>query len=166
MDFEIDSVSRRILILRGRRVMLDRDLAGLYGVRPLRLREQVKRNAERFPDDFMFRLTIAEARSLVSQNAIPSWKHLGGSLPFVFTQEGVAMLSSVLRGERAVHVNIQIMRAFVRFREILGGHRVLRAKLDSLEKKYDAQFRTVFDAIRRLIAPPSVPPTKPLGFRP
>lgn len=144
--------------------MLDRHLAELYGVRPLRLREQVKRNIERFPDDFIFQLTVAEAQFLVSQNAIPSWKHLGGSLPYVFTQEGVAMLSSVLRSERAVQVNIRIMRAFVRFQEILGGHRVLRAKLDALEKKYDAQFKVVFDAIRLLIPPPGT--MKPVGFRP
>ena len=164
MTSPIDSVARHIQMLRGHRVMLDRHLAELYGVRPLRLREQVKRNIERFPGDFMFQLTVAEAQFLVSQNAIPSWKQLGGSLPYVFTQEGVAMLSSVLRGERAVQVNIQIMRAFVRFHEILGGHRVLRAKLDTLERRYDAQFKAVFDAIRRLMP---LPPgeAKQVGFR-
>ncbi len=165
MNNDIDPIARHIFVLRGRRVMLDRHLAELYGVQPLRLREQVKRNIERFPDDFMFQLTVAEAQSMVSQNAIPSWQKLGGFMPYVFTQEGVAMLSSVLRSPRAVQVNIQIMRAFVRFREVLGGHRVLRAKLDSLEKKYDAQFRVVFDAIRRLIEPPPGSGRK-IGFQP
>lgn len=113
MATPIDSIARHILVLRGRRVILDRHLAELYGVRPLRLREQVKRNGERFPADFMFQLTVAEAQFLVSQNAIPSWQQLGGSLPYMFTQEGVAMLSSVLRSSRAVQVNIQIMRALV-----------------------------------------------------
>jgi hypothetical protein len=164
MTSPIDSIANHIFMLRGRRVMLDRHLAELYGVRSLRLREQVKRNIERFPNDFMFRLSIAEAQCLVSQNAIPSWKHLGGSLPYVFTQEGVAMLSSVLRGERAVQVNIQIMRAFVRFQGLLSGHRALRAKIDALEKRYDAQFRVVFDAIRSLMpAPPAG--AKKVGFR-
>ena len=144
--------------------MLDRHLAELYGVRPLRLREQVKRNIERFPGDFLFQLTAAETQFMVSQNAIPSWKHLGGALPYVFTQEGVAMLSSVLRSERAVQVNIRIMRAFVRYQEILGGHRALRSKLDALEKKYDAQFKIVFDAIRLLI--PQAASAKTVGFRP
>jgi hypothetical protein len=109
--------------------MLDRHLAELYGVRPLRLREQVKRNIERFPGDFIFRLTVAETQFLVSQNAIPSWKHLGGALPYVFTQEGVAMLSSVLRSERAVQVNIRIMRAFVRFQRWASVHKVPRGSL-------------------------------------
>lgn len=145
--------------------MLDRHLAELYGLKPFRLREQVKRNQERFPADFMFQLTLPEAQGMVSQNAIPSWRALGGSLPYVFTQEGVAMLSSVLQTPRAVQVNIQIMRAFVRFREVLGGHRILRAKLDALEKKYDAQFRVVFDAIRKLISPP-VGAEKRIGFNP
>lgn len=135
MTHDIDSLARHILVLRGRRVMLDRHLAELYNVRPLRLREQVKRNIERFPDDFIFQLTVAEAKTLVSQNAIPSWKHLGGALPYLFTQEGVAMLSGVLR-----------------------------AKLDALEKRYDAQFKVVFDAIRLLLPPPGT--AKPVGFRP
>lgn len=117
---------------------MDRDLAQLYGVKPIRLREQVKRNRERFPADFMFQLSEDEVDFIVSQNAIPSRKHLGGYLPYAFTQEGVAMLSSVLRSERAVQVNILIMRAFVRLRELMTTHKDLAQKLEALEKKYDA----------------------------
>lgn len=145
--------------------MLDRHLAVLYDVRPRQLREQVKRNLSRFPDDFMFQLTVEEAQAMISCNAIPSWKHLGGSLPFVFTQEGVTMLSSVLRSSRAVEVNILIMRAFVRFREFIGGNRKLRARLDALEKRYDSQFKIVFDAIRELIDFPTRHERR-IGFQP
>ena len=95
-------IERKIFMIRGHKVMLDRDLAELYGVKPIRLREQVKRNIHRFPEDFMFQLTEKEAKSMVSQNAIPSWKHFGGYLPYVFTEQGVAMLSSVLNSERAI----------------------------------------------------------------
>jgi hypothetical protein len=161
----IDLVAERILIIRGRRVMLDHHLAALYGVRPRRLREQVKRNLNRFPDDFMFQLTVEEAQALVLRAAIPSWKHLGGSLPLVFTQEGVAMLSSVLRSRRAVEVNIVIMRAFVRMRGFIGGNRKLRSRLDALEKRYDAQFKIVFDAIREMIDSP-VRHEPRIGFQP
>jgi hypothetical protein len=134
--------------------MLDRELAELYGVKPIALRQQVKRNLERFPPDFMFRLSKTETAILVSQNVIPSARSLGGSLPYVFTQEGVAMLSSVLRSERAVQVNIAIMRAFVRLREMLATHKDLTRKLAALEKKYDKQFQVVFEAIRQLMEPP------------
>src|SRR6266568_580936 len=107
------AIERRIYLIPGNKVMLDRDLAELYGVKPIALRQQVKRNRRRFPADFMFRLTMREANILVSQNVIPSRRSLGGSLPYVFTQEGVAMLSSVLKSDRAVRVNVAIMRAFV-----------------------------------------------------
>src|SRR5580704_6368332 len=109
-----DLVEHRIVLLRGQRVMLDRDLAALYQVKPIALRQQVKRNIERFPGDFLLQLTQDEADDLVSQNVIPSKQSLGGSLPYAFTQEGVAMLSSVLRSKRAVRANIEIMRAFVK----------------------------------------------------
>src|ERR1700722_18838392 len=109
------------------------------------------RNRERFPEDFLFQLTPEEADALVSQNVIPSRSSLGGSLPYAFTQEGVAMLSSVLRSQRAVEVNIAIMRAFVRLREWLASHKDLTRKLDELEKKYDQQFQVVFGAIRPLM---------------
>src|SRR6476620_1258666 len=116
--YPVARIGRSILEIRGQKVLLDRDLAALYGVKAIALRQQVARNRTRFPDDFMFQLTADEAESLVSQNVIPSRRSLGGSLPYAFTQEGVAMLSSVLRSERAVAVNISIMRAFVRLREM------------------------------------------------
>jgi hypothetical protein len=114
----------------------------------------------------MFQLTDQEAERLVSQTVIPSRRSLGGYLPYAFTQEGVAMLSSVLRSDRAIEVNIEIMRAFVRLRELLASHKELARKLNALEKKYDAQFRIVFDAIRELMAPPPPKPKRVLGFRP
>jgi len=144
--------------------MLDKDLAVLYGVKPIRLREQVRRNIKRFPEDFMFQLNEKEIDIMVSQNAIPSRKHLGGYQPYVFTEQGVAMLSSVPNSERAIDVNIQIMRVFVKLREMIASHKDLAKRLDELEKKYDAQFRIVFDAIRELMTPP-VPKRRRIGFR-
>jgi hypothetical protein len=159
-----ERIERAILLIRGQKVMLDRDLADLYGVRAIALRQQVGRNEARFPPDFMFQLSQGEAEALVSQNVIPSKRSLGGSLPYAFTQEGVAMLSSVLRSERAVFVNIEIMRTFVRLRELLASNAKLSQRLNELEKKYDAQFRGVFDAIRQLMAP-SVPKSQQrIGF--
>ena len=160
----VERIEKSILLIRGEKVMLDRDLAKLYRVKPIALRQQVSRNIDRFPEDFMFRLTQEEANALVSQNVIPSKRSLGGSLPYVFTQEGVAMLSSVLRSERAVQVNIQIMRAFVRLREMLASHKELARKLAAMERKYDAQFKVVFDAIRQLVAPPEPKKPRPIGF--
>ncbi len=159
----IEQIGKRIFLFRGHKVMLDKDLAELYGVKPIRLREQVKRNRDRFPEDFMFQLDEEEIEILVSQNAIPSRKHLGGSLPYVFTQEGIAMLSSVLRSKRAIMVNIVIMRAFVKLREMLAAHKDLARKLDNLEQKYDAKFRVVFDAIRKLMEQPESPRRR-IGF--
>jgi hypothetical protein len=132
-------------------------------VKPIALRQQVKRNKERFPDDFMFQLNAREVEILVSQNVIPSKRSLGGYLPYAFTEQGVAMLSSVLRSERAVLVNIEIMRAFVRLRQMLASHADLAQKLEQLEKKYDKQFKIVFDAIRELMEPPE-PKKRPIGF--
>jgi len=162
-----ERIDRSILLIRGRKVMLDRDLAALYGVRPIALRQQVKRNQARFPADFMLQLTLQEAETLVSQSVIPSRRSLGGSLPYAFTQEGVAMLSSVLRSERAIAVNSEIMRAFVRLRRILASHTDLARRLDELEKKYDKhdkQLVAVFEAIRRLMLPPPEPERPPIGF--
>lgn len=139
-------------LIRGHKVMLDKDLAVLYGVKPIRLREQVKRNLGRFSGDLMFQLSEAETDAMVSQNAIPSRKHLGGSKPYVFTEQGVAMLATVLNSERAVQANIQIMRTFVRLRQMLSANAELVRKLADMEKKYDAQFKVVFDAIRQLMA--------------
>ena len=143
--------------------MLDADLAELYGAPTGRLNEQVRRNIERFPPDFMFQITRKESEILKSQFAISSsW---GGrrKLPLAFTEHGVAMLSSILRSERAVQVNIAIMRAFVKLRELLSTHRDMARRLDEMEKKYDAKFRVVFDAIRELMAPP-IKPRRRIGF--
>jgi len=157
-------IDSKIYLIQGHKVMLDKDLAVIYGVKPIRLREQVKRNTERFPADFMFQLNEQEIDLMVSQNAIPSRKHLGGYQPYVFTEQGVAMLATVLKSETAIQANIAIMRAFVRLRQMLASNADLARKLATLESKYDAQFRVVFDAIRELMAPP-VPKRKKIGFR-
>ena len=146
-----ESIAQSILFLRGHKVMLSPDLADLYGVETRVLVQAVKRNIERFPNDFMFQLSVKEYEFLKSQNVISKTKGSGGAhrtLPYAFTEQGVAMLSSVLRSYRAVQVNIEIMRAFVRLRQMLEGHKELSKKLENLEKKYGAQFKVVFDAIR------------------
>jgi hypothetical protein len=130
-------IERHIQLIRGQKVMLDRDLADLYGVKPIALRQQVRRNRERFPRDFMFQLTKAEAESLVSQFVIPSRRSLGGFLPYVFTQEGVAMLSSVLRSRRAILANIAIMRSFVHLREMIAANKDLAARIEKMERSHD-----------------------------
>jgi hypothetical protein len=158
-------VERQIYFIRGEKVMLDFDLAALYGVETRALKQAVRRNSDRFPNDFMFRLTSEEIRQLVSQNVIPTRGKFGGAVPMAFTEQGVAMLSSVLRSKRAVQVNIAIMRAFVRLREMLLSNAVLARKLDALERKYDTQFKVVFDAIRELMTPPA-PPQRQIGFHP
>jgi len=163
----VKMIERKIYLIRGQKVMLDKDLALLYGVKPIRLREQVKRNIKRFPEDFMFQLNNHEIDSMVSQNAIPSRKHLGGYSPYVFTEQGVAMLATVLNSERAIQVNIAIMRAFVKLREILSTHKELAHKLSQLERKiekHDEEIKLIFDAIRQLMAPP-VPKKKKIGFQ-
>jgi hypothetical protein len=161
--FTPEMKEHRIFIIRGQRVMLDRDLALLYKMKSIALRQQVKRNRSRFPADFMFVLSKKETGILLSQNVIPSLRSLGGSLPCVFTEQGVAMLSSVLTSERAVQVNIAIMRTFVLLRKMLVSHEELNRKLNELEKKYDRQFKTVFDAIRELMSA-SVAPKQRIGF--
>lgn len=146
--------------------MLDRDLAVLYRVKPIALRQQVKRNLDRFPQDFMFQLTAEEAETLVSQNVIPTRRSLGGSLPYVFTQEGVAMLSSVLKSPRAIQVNLAIMRAFVQLRRYAASHKILAQKLQMLERKYDVhdlEIQEIFKAMKKLIDPPGKP-KRPIGF--
>ncbi len=158
-----EKIEKSILLVRRQKVMLDRDLAALYGVTTGNLNKAVDRNLDRFPDDFMFRLSIEETRNLIFQFGISRW---GGTrkAPRAFTEQGVAMLSGVLRSKRAAKVNVEIMRAFVRLRRLLATHAELAAKLDALEKKCDAQFKVVFDAIRQLMAPPDSPKRK-IGFR-
>lgn len=156
-------IEGKILLIRGYKVMLDSDLAALYGVETKVLVQAVKRNIARFPADFMFQLTNQEVAILRSQSVTSSqW---GGRRypPYVFTEQGVAMLSSVLGSERAIEVNIQIMRAFVQLREMIASNKDLAKKLDELEKKYDSQFRIVFDAIRQLMTPPETK-RKKIGF--
>ena len=162
-------IESRILLIRGSRVMLDADLAILYGVTTGALVQAVKRNRSRFPEDFMFQLTRQEFANLRSQIVISSLatgRNYGGRryAPYAFTEQGVAMLSSVLRSARAIRVNVEIMRAFVRLRQLLSANADLAQKLDELEKRYDRQFKIVFDAIRELMEP-AEKPQKQIGFR-
>jgi hypothetical protein len=156
-------IERSILVLRDQRVMLDFQLAELYEVETRALKQAVRRNMERFPADFMFELNSRDIDNLVSQNVIPSLGKLGGATPMAFTEQGVAMLSSVLRSKRAIQVNISIMRAFVHLRQLLASNADLSRKLEQMEKKYDGQFRVVFDAIRQLMSP-TASPAREMGF--
>jgi hypothetical protein len=161
-----ERIEQAILLIRGQRVMLDRDLAALYGVETKNLNKAVRRNVERFPADFMFQLTADEADSLRFQFGTLKRGQHSKYLPQVFTQEGVAMLSSVLRSPRAIQVNIAIMRVFVRLRETLALHKELAQKLAELERKvatHDDSIRTLFDALRSLTAAPAKP-RRQIGF--
>ena len=160
----VERIGRAIRLIRGEKVILDADLADLYGVETRALVQAVKRNPERFPEDFMFQLTTEEFTVLRSQ-AVTS-KGWGGRRypPYAFTEQGVAMLSGVLRSPRAVQVNIEIMRAFVRMRRMLASHAKLERKLLELEEKYDGQFTMVFEALKQLMAPPE-PKRRKIGFR-
>jgi hypothetical protein len=158
-----EQVEGLILLIRGQKVMLDADLAALYEVETGALVRAVKRNIDRFPDDFMFQLSDEEFADLRYQSGISSrW---GGRRyrPYAFTEQGVAMLSSVLRSDRAVQVNVEIMRTFVRLRRLLASNAELEQRLNELERRYDVQFRAVFDAIRELMRPPDAPRPR-LGF--
>jgi len=157
-------IEQKIYLIRGQKVMLDSDLARLYEVTTFNLNKAVKRNLDRFPQDFMFQLRSKEFESLRFHFGI-SKPGRGGRRypPYAFTEQGVAMLSSVLHSKRAVQVNIEIMRAFVRLRELLATHKDLARKLEELEKTYDKQFRVVFEAIRQLMSPPEKP-KHPIGF--
>jgi hypothetical protein len=167
-SFSAEQIQSRIFLILGQRIMLDRDLAQLYGVRTEALNQAVKRNRGRFPEDFMFRLNWEESLEL-SRSQIVILKR-GRNIkyrPFVFTEQGVAMLSSVLNSERAVQVNIAIMRVFVRLKQTLSAHRGLAQKLEELERKiesHDEQIRSIFNAIRQLMAPPE-PSRRRIGFR-
>ena len=162
----VRDVGQRILLLRGERVLLGSDLAVLYGVELRALTQAVKRNRGRFPSDFCFQLRAAEWVNLKSQTVISSWGGRRRALPYAFTEQGVAMLSSVLRSARAVAVNIEIMRAFVRLRRALARNDDLARRLDDLEQRYDGQFGQVFAALRALTdqPPDEVPPPRRIGF--
>lgn len=167
-----EAVQRQILIIRGHKVLLDSDLALMYGVENKALLQAVRRNRLRFPEDFAFQLSPEEFASLKTFFASPNLKSQivtsswGGRRypPYAFTEQGVAMLSSVLKSKRAISVNVEIMRAFVRLRNVLAGNSELARRLELLERKYDSQFKSVFDAIRELMKPPS-PSTKRIGFK-
>ena len=158
----VERIERSILVLRGQRVMLDEDIATLYGVETKVLVQAMKRNLERFPIDFMFQLTLEEVENLRCQFVT---SNRGGRryLPYAFTEQGVAMLSSVLRSGRAVRVNIEVMRAFARLRHLMTSQADLVRRLDELEQKYDSQFKAVFDALRQLMEPPEAP-SRRIGF--
>ncbi len=162
----IEKIERAIYLIRGARMMLDRDLAKLYDVTTAALNQAVRRNSDRFPEDFMFQLTSDEMAQLNrSQIVIGSEKHRDPRFrPHVFTEQGVAMLSSVLRSKRAIAVNIEIMRAFVKLRLMMASNAEVSHRLDELESKNDRRFKVVFDAMRKLMAPP-VSKRKEIGFR-
>jgi hypothetical protein len=163
-QISVELITSKIFVIRGRRVMLDRDLAQLYDVTTRRLNEQVKRNIKRFPEDFMFQLTIREKNELVAIcDRFNSMKH-SSVLPHAFTEQGIAMLSGVLNSDRAIMVNIQIMRAFIQSKRMLLTNVGLRRKIEEMEKKYDKQFNVVFEAIKQLLAPPKAREKKMIGF--
>ncbi|PLX98039.1 MAG: DNA-binding protein [Desulfuromonas sp.] len=164
MSIDLIRIERSIRLIRGDKVLLDEDLAELYGVSVKRLNEQVKRNLDRFPADFMFQLTNQEFKDLKSQFATSNQWGGRRTPPYAFSEQGVAMLSSVLNSPRAVQVNIEIMRTFVRLRKILASHADLAEKLEGLEQKYDEQFRVVFEAIRQLMSP-DVAEKESIGFK-
>jgi cell division protein FtsL len=160
----LDLIENQIYIIRGHKVMLSTHLAELYEVEPKALIQAVKRNIERFPEDFMFQLTKEEDQALRSQIVTLKRGEHSKYLPYAFTEQGVAMLSSVLRSSRAVQVNIQIMRTFVQIRQLIGSNKELALKIEQLEKRYDEQFKMVFDAIRELMTPVE-PKKNAIGFR-
>lgn len=163
----IERIEKSILLIRGHKVMLSVDLAKLYGVGTKILNQAVKRNIKRFPEDFMFQLTNDEVNAVVSQNVTPHIKYFGGHLPYSFTEQGVAMLSGILKSDRAIEVNIQIMRAFVQMRKLIASNTQLAQRLDELERRadrQDANTRAVFEAIKQLMEPP-MNKRKPIGFK-
>jgi hypothetical protein len=163
LPIPVERIEKAILLIRGEKVILDRTLADLYGVQTKQLKRAVRRNINRFPPDFMFELTKEEYQSLRYQFGTLKRGEHSKYLPLAFTEQGVAMLSSVLNSSRAIEVNILIMRAFVRLRGMISSHKELLRKLEDIEKKYDEQFRVVFEAIRQLMTPPD-PPRKKIGF--
>ena len=156
-------IQNRILLIRAKKVMLDRDLAELYGVKTKYLTRQVRRNQERFPSDFLLTFTPQELKILKRQFGTSSW---GGTRkpPYAFTEHGILMLSSVLNSKRAIQVNIQIMRTFSKLREMLTSHKELKRKIEEMESNYDYQFKVVFKAVKELLEPPPPKLKRPIGF--
>jgi hypothetical protein len=157
-------IEQKIYLIRGHKVMLSHDLATLYDVEPRALVQAVKRNTNRFPEDFMFQLDEGEFKTLKSQIVTSSWGGARRARPYAFTEQGVVMLSAVLKSTRAVEASIAIARVFVKLRELLSSHADLVRRLDEMEKKYDDRFRVVFEAIRELMTPEPVPPKQQIGF--
>lgn len=160
----VDVITSKIFFIRGKKVMLDTDLALLYSVQTKRLNEQVRRNIKRFPEDFMFQLTPKEKEEVVAICDHLKFLKFSPHLPLAFTEQGVAMLSGVLNSDRAISANIQIMRAFTQLRRMLLTNVSLRRKIEEMEKKYDQQFNIVFEAIKKLLEPPAIKPKPPIGF--
>lgn len=162
-------IAQRIFVIRGHKVMVDRDLAELYGVKAIALRQQVKRNIKRFPEDFMFQLTEKETTELITNcDRLNILKH-SSTTPYAFTEQGVAMLSSILNSDRAIKVNIQIIRTFARLKEFLLSHKEFSIRLEVLEKKFgehDEKIRIIFEAIKKLLEPPKEPEKPRIGFHP
>ena len=165
----MEIIENKIYLIRGIKVMFDKDLAFLYQVKPIALRQQIKRNKDRFPEDFMFQLSRKEVDILVSQNVIPSKKVLGGYLPYVFTEQGVAMLASVLKSKRAVQMSIAIVRAFIKLRELLTTHKDILVEIEKLrrtQEEHGQHIANIFNVIKQLIDPPPPKvPKEPMGFR-
>jgi len=162
-----ETILSKIYLVRNERVMLDRDLAELYDVKAIRLREQVKRNEERFPENFIFQLTKEETESMVSQNAIPSKQHLGGALPYVFTEHGVLQLANVLRSGRAVQMSISIIEVFVKMREMLLTHKDLLLEMEEIRKKVtgqDEKIELIFNYLKQFIKDQEQP-RKAIGYK-
>lgn len=160
----VEMIERKILLIRGEKVMLDADLAALYGVTTKRLNEQVKRNRERFPNDLMIQLTEEEKAEVVANCDHLKRLKFSPALPYAFTEHGAIMLASVLNSPIAVQTSVLVVRAFAKLREMLATHKDLAKKLDGMEKKYDMQFKVVFDAIRELMRPPE-PKRRKIEFR-
>ncbi|MSP40422.1 MAG: ORF6N domain-containing protein [Deltaproteobacteria bacterium] len=159
----LERIEKRIFVMRGKKIMLSTHLAELYEVEPRAVVQAVKRNLDHFPADFMFQLSKAESANLKSQIVISNWGGSRRAAPYTFTEQGVAMLSSVLKSKRALQVNIEIMRTFARLRQLLASHTRLARKLVAMEDKYDGQFKIVFDALRELMTPPE-PKKRRIGF--
>ncbi len=167
LPMDNQEIADKIYLIRGIKVMLDRDLAGMYDVKPIRLREQVKRNIERFPNHFMFQLSDEEADAMVSQNAIPSRKHLGGSLPYVFSEHGILMLANVIKSQQAIAMSIKIIEVFVKFREMLISQKDLLLKFEQIEKlviQHDDDLQAIFQALKQVIQQKNEP-REPMGFK-
>ncbi len=162
----VERIESKIFLIRGKKVMLDRDLAILYEVETRVLNQAVRRNIERFPEDFMFQLTKEEMKNWTSQIVITNKEKMGlRRRPYAFTEPGVAMLSSVLNSKRAIQVNIQIIRTFIKLRQLLLTHVELKRKIEAMERKYDQQFKVVFEAIRKLLESPVEEKRRIIGFQ-